>query len=89
MSKNIIYKTPDDGSYFFGFHDISPWNKRNDHIILHKLNKEINSLPSMNDKVDLVSINLSNNKIKKLMKQNPGIINKDQGLCGIHIWRII
>ena len=66
MSKNIIYKTPDNGSYFFGFHDISPWNKKNDHIILHKLNKETNSLPSMNDKVDLVSINLSNNKIKKI-----------------------
>ena len=66
MSKNIIYKTPDDGSYFFGFHDISPWNKKSDHIILHKLDKETNSLPSMNDKVDLVSINLLNNEIKKI-----------------------
>ena len=70
MINKLYYKTPPDGSYFFGFHDVSPWNKKNDYIILHKLAKETNSLPSINDLADIVSVNLLNKKITKIGDTN-------------------
>ena len=66
MISKPYYKTPLDASYFFGFHDVSPWNKKNDYIVLHKLAKETNSLPSVNDLTDIVSINLQNKEITKI-----------------------
>jgi len=69
LINKLYYKTPLDGSYFFGFHDVSPWNKKNNYIILHKLAKESNSLPSLNDLTDIVSINLQNKKITKICKK--------------------
>ena len=70
MINKLFYKTPADSSYFFGFHDISPWNNKNDHVILHRLAKENNCLPTVNDVVDIVSINLLNNKITKIGDSN-------------------
>ena len=70
MINKPYYKTPPDGSYFFGFHDVSPWNKKNNYIILHKLAKETNSLPSINDLADIVSVNLLNKKITKIGDTN-------------------
>ena len=70
MINKPYYKTPLDGSYFFGFHDVSPWNKKNNYIILHKLAKESNSLPSLNDLTNIVSINLQNKKITKIGDTN-------------------
>jgi len=70
LINKLFYKTPADSSYFFGFHDISPWNNKNDHVILHRLAKENNCLPTVNDVVDIVSINLLNNKITKIGDSN-------------------
>ena len=70
MISKIHYKTPPDGSYFFGFHDVTPWNKNNNYIALHRLFRETNSLPGPNDLADIVTVNLLNKKITKISETN-------------------
>ena len=56
MNKNIKeincpieYLTPNDAAYFFGFHDLIPWNTNDNLLALLRVPKEIRNMPSCED----------------------------------------
>ncbi len=42
----IIAETPADASYFFGFHDLSPWSFDDRFVLLHRFEALLSQLPS-------------------------------------------
>lgn len=42
----VIAETPPDASYFFGFHDLSPWSVDGRFVLLHRFEGSLSRLPS-------------------------------------------
>lgn len=49
----IICVTPDDGSYFFGYHDIIPWNSNDDTLAVLKVPKVFSGMPTSKDRAEV------------------------------------
>ncbi|MEJ1969762.1 MAG: hypothetical protein WDN03_14175 [Rhizomicrobium sp.] len=50
----VIARTPDDASYFFGFHDISPWSADGRYLLMHRFDGELAGLPDGSDEAEIV-----------------------------------
>ena len=46
ISCPIVAQTPSDASYFFGFHDLSPWSADDELVVLHRFEGDLDALPS-------------------------------------------
>lgn len=54
MTAKIVATAPDDASYFFGFHDVSPWSPDDSRIVLHRIDPEIRRMPLPEDRCEIV-----------------------------------
>ena len=54
MTSKILAKAPDDASYFFGFHDVSPWSPDDSRVLLHRIDPEIRRMPLPQDLCEIV-----------------------------------
>ena len=65
----ITRVTPNDGNYFFGYYDKTPWDKKQNKILTHKTIIS-NRLPTREDLVEVGFINLENNAYVKIGSSN-------------------
>jgi hypothetical protein len=49
VNEAVTARTPEDASYFFGFHDVSPWSPDDRRIVLHRFEGDLASLPGAGD----------------------------------------
>lgn len=54
MTPNTFAKTPDDASYFFGFHDVTPWSQDDSHVLLHRVDPSIRRMPEREDRCEIL-----------------------------------
>ncbi|MCE7030849.1 hypothetical protein [Jiella avicenniae] len=54
MSAPIIARAPGDASYFFGFHDVTPWSPDDRRVLLHRVDPDIRRLPRPHDLAEIV-----------------------------------
>jgi hypothetical protein len=54
MTANIVAKAPADASYFFGFHDVTPWCPNDAKVLLHRVDPEIRHMPGPDDRAEIV-----------------------------------
>lgn len=54
MTSPIVAQAPDDASYFFGFHDVSPWSPDDSKVLLHRIDPEIRRMPRPDDTAEIV-----------------------------------
>ncbi|WP_319518087.1 glycosyltransferase family 2 protein [uncultured Martelella sp.] len=50
----VLAKAPDDASYFFGFHDVSPWSPDDTRLLLHRIDPDIRRMPRPEDRAEIL-----------------------------------
>jgi len=64
---NIENITPKKGHYFFGFYDVTPWDKSEKYVLAHKTNF-IDQMPKSSDETEVGYINIENRSFQSLDK---------------------
>ncbi|PRX09055.1 UNVERIFIED_ORG: glycosyltransferase involved in cell wall biosynthesis [Martelella mediterranea] len=49
VKATIVARAPEDASYFFGFHDVTPWSPDDSQVLLHRVDHEIRRMPKADD----------------------------------------
>ena len=62
----IIAETPPDASYFFGFHDISPWSFDGRFVLLHRFETLLSRLPSGREIAQIVIWDQHSNRFETI-----------------------
>lgn len=62
----LLGQTPADASHFFGFHDITPWNTDETHLLLHRLEVERESFRDLSRPIDIALWHPGDDRIEKV-----------------------
>lgn len=64
MTARITAQAPEDASYFFGFHDLTPWSPDNTRVLLHRVDPEIRELPRPDHQAEIVLWSPGDNSVE-------------------------